>query len=41
MTAFIAAKWLLGYIRAHRFTPFAIYRIALGVALPVWLPNGA
>ncbi len=33
LVAFIAVKWLLGYIRNHRFTPFAIYRIVLGVAL--------
>lgn len=39
LVAFIAVKWLLGYIREHRFTPFAIYRIALGVALLVWLPG--
>ena len=24
VTAFVAVKWLLGYIRTHRFTPFAI-----------------
>lgn len=44
IVAFIAVKWLLHYIRSHRFTPFSIYRIALGVALLVaiysgWLPN--
>jgi undecaprenyl-diphosphatase len=33
VTAFVAVKWLLGYIRSHRFTPFAIYRIALGLLL--------
>jgi len=33
VTAFIAVKWLLGYIRTHRFTVFAIYRILLGAAL--------
>ncbi len=38
IVAFIAVKWLLGYIRSHRFTPFAIYRIVFGVALLVWLP---
>ncbi|MDA3914320.1 undecaprenyl-diphosphate phosphatase [Oleiagrimonas sp.] len=41
VVAFIAVKWLLGYIRSHRFTPFAIYRIALGIALLVFLPGGA
>ena len=40
MVAFIAVRWLLGYIRGHRFTPFAIYRIALGVGLLVFLPGG-
>jgi undecaprenyl-diphosphatase len=40
IVAFIAVKWLLGYIRTHRFTPFAIYRIVLGVALLLWLPAG-
>jgi undecaprenyl-diphosphatase len=40
VTAFVAVKWLLGYIRTHRFTPFAIYRIVLGVALLAALPAG-
>lgn len=35
ITAFIAVKWLLGYIRSHRFTAFAIYRIVLGILLLV------
>ena len=30
ITAFVAVKWLLSYIRSHRFTAFAIYRIAFG-----------
>lgn len=33
ITAFIAVKWLLRYIQTHRFTPFAIYRLVVGVAL--------
>ena len=33
ITAFIAVKWLLGYIQGHKFTAFAIYRILLGAAL--------
>lgn len=40
VVAFVAVKWLLGYIRQHRFTPFAIYRIALGAVLLLWLPTG-
>jgi undecaprenyl-diphosphatase len=33
VVAFVAVKWLLGYIQTHRFTVFAIYRIVLGVLL--------
>jgi len=40
ITAFVAVKWLLGYIRSHRYTPFAIYRIALGGALLLLFPGG-
>ncbi len=39
LTAFVAVKWLLGYIRSHHFTPFAVYRIALGVLLLAFMPN--
>ena len=38
LVAFASVKWLLIYIRAHRFTPFAWYRIVFGVALLVALP---
>lgn len=41
LTAFVVVRWLLGYIRNHRFTPFAIYRIALGVGLLMLMPAGA
>ncbi|MGH8274882.1 MAG: undecaprenyl-diphosphate phosphatase [Gammaproteobacteria bacterium] len=37
VVAFIAVKWLLAYIRTHRFTPFAIYRILLGAAVLIFL----
>lgn len=40
VTAFVAVKWLLRYIQSHRFTAFAAYRLALGVALLLWLPAG-
>jgi undecaprenyl-diphosphatase len=40
ITAFVVVKWLLGYIRTHRFTLFAIYRIALGAILLLLLPAG-
>ncbi|MFT4180200.1 MAG: undecaprenyl-diphosphate phosphatase [Thermomonas sp.] len=41
VTAFIAVKWLLRYIETHRFTAFAGYRVALGIALLLWLPSGS
>ena len=40
IVGFIAVKWLLAYIRHHRFTWFALYRIVLGVAL-LWFMPGA
>ena len=39
VTAFIAVKWLLGYIQTHRFTGFALYRVVLGLALLLLLPG--
>ena len=33
VTAFVAVRWLLTYIRTHRFTAFAVYRIVLGGVL--------
>ena len=39
IVAFVAVKWLLGYIRSHRYTAFAIYRIILGAALLLLMPN--
>jgi undecaprenyl-diphosphatase len=33
VVAFASVKWLLRYIRAHRFTPFAWYRIVFGTVL--------
>ncbi len=33
VTAFIVVRWLLRYIQTHRFTVFAVYRIALGAIL--------
>jgi undecaprenyl-diphosphatase len=33
VTAFIAVKWLLGYIQGHRYTGFAVYRIVFGAVL--------
>ena len=41
IVAFIAVKWLLGFIRTHRFTPFALYRIVLGTLLLLTIPAAA
>ncbi|HHW4681230.1 MAG TPA: undecaprenyl-diphosphate phosphatase [Xylella taiwanensis] len=38
VTGFAVVKWLLGYIKAHSFAPFAYYRIVLGLILLTWLP---
>jgi undecaprenyl-diphosphatase len=38
IVAFASVKWLLIYIRAHRFTPFAWYRIVFGAGLLLALP---
>lgn len=40
VTGFIVVKWLLGYIKQHRFTGFALYRIALGAGLLLLMPAG-
>jgi undecaprenyl-diphosphatase len=32
---------LLRYIQTHRFTVFAIYRVALGAALLLLIPSGS
>jgi undecaprenyl-diphosphatase len=39
VTAFVAVKWLLGYIRTHRFTVFAAYRMAFGLLLLLLMPE--
>jgi undecaprenyl-diphosphatase len=41
VVAFVVVKWLMRYIQTHRFTAFAVYRIALGLALLLLLPSGA
>ncbi|WP_058836182.1 undecaprenyl-diphosphate phosphatase [Luteimonas abyssi] len=39
ITGFLVVKWLLGYIKQHRFTGFAIYRIALGALILLFMPG--
>jgi len=41
VTGFVVVKWLLGFIKAHRFTGFAIYRIVLGALLLLLMPMGS
>ena len=41
VTGFVVVKWLLGFIKAHRFTGFAIYRIVLGALLLLLMPAGS
>ena len=40
VVAFISVKWLLHYVRSHRFTLFAWYRIIAGIALFALVANG-
>ena len=40
VTGFIVVKWLLSYIKRRPFTGFALYRIALGFGLLLFLPAG-
>jgi undecaprenyl-diphosphatase len=39
-TGFVVVRWLLGYIKQHRYTGFAAYRIVLGAGLLLLLPAG-
>jgi undecaprenyl-diphosphatase len=41
LTAFVVVKWLLRYIQSHSFRAFAIYRVALGLALLLLVPSRA
>jgi len=40
VVGFAVVKWLLDYIKQHRFTGFAIYRIVAGLVLLLWLTTG-
>ncbi|WP_149195134.1 undecaprenyl-diphosphate phosphatase [Luteimonas suaedae] len=41
VTGFVVVKWLLGYIKSHRYTGFAIYRMVLGGLLLLLMPAGS
>lgn len=36
IVAFGVVEWFLAWVRRHGFTPFAVYRILLGIALLIW-----
>ncbi len=36
VAAMCAVRWLLHFLQTHKFTGFAVYRLAMGVALLVW-----
>ena len=40
VTGFAVVRWLLGYVKKHRYTVFAAYRLVLGAVLLLWLPAG-
>ena len=37
VVAYAVVAWFLAWVRKRGFTLFAVYRIALGIALLVWL----
>lgn len=39
LTGFLVVRWLMAYVKSKRFTVFAVYRIVLGIALLLFLPN--
>lgn len=36
LVALPVVRWLIDFVRKHRFTPFALYRVLLGVAVLAW-----
>jgi undecaprenyl-diphosphatase len=36
IVAFGVVEWFLAWVRRHGFTPFAVYRIVIGIALLIW-----
>ncbi len=37
ITALIAIRWLLVFIRSHSFSPFGVYRILVGLTFLLWI----
>lgn len=40
VVAFAVVAWFMNWVRAHGFVPFAIYRIAAGIAVLIWAFTG-
>ena len=38
LSGFVVVRWFMGWIKNHSFAPFAVYRIALGTGLLLFLP---
>jgi undecaprenyl-diphosphatase len=36
IVAYGAVAWFMGYVRQRGFAPFAMYRIAIGIAVLAW-----
>jgi undecaprenyl-diphosphatase len=41
IVAYASVAWFMGYVRKHGFVPFAVYRIALGLLVLVYLAKRA
>lgn len=37
VVAYVVIAWFMGWVRSRGFTPFALYRVLLGVGILVWL----
>ncbi len=37
ITALLAIRWLLSFIRSHTFTPFGVYRVLIGLMFLLWI----
>jgi undecaprenyl-diphosphatase len=40
IVALAVVAWFMNWVRKHGFTPFAIYRIIVGIAVLVWVMKG-
>ncbi len=41
IVAYAVVAWFMSWVRRHGFVPFAVYRIAVGAAVLMWLAAGA